>query len=1086
MPYVFRVTIPPPICSYVIYLYISTLKLLPFPVFFFLLHLFLMTAPSHSKRSRKEVRLGKNPDVVYCEEDRIGQGQFGTVYRGLCPATNTVVAVKLLRDLLSAGNSEVVSRGRTAAPETETTHDSKNGATTAAKPRPRFPSELELLWTLRGDHCPNIVHVLSVWNKPRKHHSNASGNAGKAAGGGESDGANQPSSASAARTADTRERHSNVYVLVTEYCEGGDLQHRLQALDSNVPAHVARSFTYQLCNALYTLKRRRIVHRDIKPANLLLSTRDWETATLKVADFGMAKAAPVPKAVKSDSTNSGREDGDAAAAATSGLLHDGDDDESSTLPSTLFYSEMGTPMYMSPERIAGQPYDYKADVYSAGMVLLEMMRGACVRVTRVSQLRTMVPETIQRMRVRYTAKGEAPPAWLDLVQRMTATDPALRYSVEDVLRHTWFTEAVGPALPPLTFALPPEAQQRKAVGTAVNDAAAEDTAVTVAATSDAAHEMEGVHGVDSSPGQPAATTAATMDPSTVAAADAPSSNPAPNDDAVHETVTKALPSPTPAEAAATTASGGCRRQEPLSHWTLLGVCAGIDPRHNTARCVYTGLVPKSRHGAPLNTTTTTTATTAVQSTAFSLPAACGPHIITHAVRGFVDAVYLYVLQDELDPVGGLTLVSFLVELVQNGFGTYLECLESLGGANASSTVATTPNTSTTLVADSGSGNNAVCVNGHRFVVKDVGGLPEVWRQLMVRLSHAQAVYKAQLPSRMLQDAALWRRRVLTATLPPANAAGGGNEPAEAREAENSRLYADLTSSSEGEAAMPGLPNVASITNVSVAAAASAAAEPAAATSSSPPLRVYTLSTRAEQLIFAKAVDCVQTEALAALMAAPVLPSHESAALSAEDRRASAHSGDGNPLDAADCLEEEEAAAAAAARARCSRAARGLSSAPSAPFVASPAGRRRRPSWSATLTAANAVDVAAAMPSHRGIALLRVLLQRAVLNAAEVGLESESLAATTRSAPLDPSAVSPVASQRGGPANLSTTPPPPSCASPPAAAVGTSLEASDAEPGGCAFVVQVPVYATLQPSDVQVVESLLCAATRVFINACNAS
>ncbi|KPA78219.1 hypothetical protein ABB37_06380 [Leptomonas pyrrhocoris] len=1047
-----------------------------------------MITPSHPRRTRKEVRLGKNPDVVYCEEDRIGQGQFGTVYRGRCPATDTVVAVKMLRDIPAVGVSEAASTcrpDRTTAPEA----DGRENSTSTPKPRPRFPSELELLWALRGDHCPNIVHVLSVWNKPRKHHSTGGTTSAerRSSSGGGNDGSPPPSSTSTAasspRRADTHERHSNMYVLVTEYCEGGDLQHRLQALDSNVPTHVARSFTYQLCNALYTLKRRRIVHRDIKPANLLLTSRDWETATLKVGDFGMAKAAPAPTAVRKGegaaAAEANTEDSDAAA----GLMHDVDGDESNPLPSTLFYSEVGTPMYMSPERIAGQPYDYKADVYSAGMVLLEMLLGSCVRVTRVSQLRTMVPETIQRIRRRYTAKGGEAPVWLDLVQKMTATDPAQRYSVEEVLRHPWFAAGVGPALPPLTFELPSEEREMEKEPAAAEDAgrdggrSVEDARLT--GHDGAADQAEAAAPLKSAATDAAATASAKH--------------------AVHD-ATAVLPPPIHTEAdrqeendaGISTPARGEHRQGPPSSWSLLGVCTGIELQHNTARCVCTGPTPKSKHSGLASVNHVATATTAAAAVsaaaALALPAACGPHVITHAVRGFVDSVYLYALQDELDPVGGLTLISFLVELVQNGFGAYLECLESLGsGGGAGTSTTATAGTDGPSALENSSG---VCIDGHRFVVKEVGGLPEVWQRLMVRLSHAKTVYTAQLPPRMLQNAALWRRRVLRTTTGGAAAAEDGVKDADA---EDSNLYAASTSSSEEEAAMPGLPNVASITNVAAAAhgpmllpaaatTTTTAAAAAAGGAGSPPLRAYTLSTRAEQLIFEKAVDYLQSEALAVLMTPPTLPPPPQDCREEGQRRMGEPSGDRRDLDTTDCLEEEEEAS----KIRHSRVA---------PVPPSPSASSSRRLSSTTTAGANTSAAAstahAAMPPHRGIALLRVLLQRAVLSVAQVGLEPEGPFAA-RSPPLEPSAVSPVVvvTPRGDAVNnpfaapTRTSSPSSTTVTAAVAAVAPSTnswEGGETEAGGYAFVVQVPVYATLQRTDVEVVENLLCAATRVFTN-----
>lgn len=90
-----------------------------------------------------------------------------------------------------------------------------------------------------------------------------------------------------------------------------------------------------LASGLVFLWRRNLIHRDIKPQNLLLSA-NAETATLKIADFGFARHL--------------------ATAA---------------LAETL----CGSPLYMAPEILCFEKYDGKADLWSAGTVLFEMLAG---------------------------------------------------------------------------------------------------------------------------------------------------------------------------------------------------------------------------------------------------------------------------------------------------------------------------------------------------------------------------------------------------------------------------------------------------------------------------------------------------------------------------------------------------------------------------------------------------------------------------------------------------------------------------------------------------------------------------------------
>jgi serine/threonine-protein kinase len=85
-----------------------------------------------------------------------------------------------------------------------------------------------------------------------------------------------------------------------------------------------------------------IVHRDIKPENILLSG-----ATAVVTDFGIAKAVEAAT----------------AAAETSMAL-------------TRFGACVGTPRYMAPEQVLGDPaIDHRADIYSYGLVAYELLAG---------------------------------------------------------------------------------------------------------------------------------------------------------------------------------------------------------------------------------------------------------------------------------------------------------------------------------------------------------------------------------------------------------------------------------------------------------------------------------------------------------------------------------------------------------------------------------------------------------------------------------------------------------------------------------------------------------------------------------------
>ncbi len=98
-----------------------------------------------------------------------------------------------------------------------------------------------------------------------------------------------------------------------------------------------------VCNVLAEAHRAGIIHRDIKPDNIFLHQSE-EGEVVKVVDFGIAKFI-------------GEQDAMQANTLT----------EAGTV--------IGTPTYMAPERLGCNPYDWKSDVYSVGVMLFEMLAG---------------------------------------------------------------------------------------------------------------------------------------------------------------------------------------------------------------------------------------------------------------------------------------------------------------------------------------------------------------------------------------------------------------------------------------------------------------------------------------------------------------------------------------------------------------------------------------------------------------------------------------------------------------------------------------------------------------------------------------
>ena len=135
-------------------------------------------------------------------------------------------------------------------------------------------------------------------------------------------------------------------VLIMELVEGTTLADLL-ALGDRVPLADALAIARQVATALEAAHERGIIHRDLKPSNIILRP----DGTAKVLDFGLAKAL----------------------ATTA----DGAEPPQSTVTLTDPYGGIGpgTPAYLSPEQARGQAADTRADIWSFGCVLYEMLTG---------------------------------------------------------------------------------------------------------------------------------------------------------------------------------------------------------------------------------------------------------------------------------------------------------------------------------------------------------------------------------------------------------------------------------------------------------------------------------------------------------------------------------------------------------------------------------------------------------------------------------------------------------------------------------------------------------------------------------------
>jgi serine/threonine-protein kinase len=182
------------------------------------------------------------------------------------------------------------------------------------------------------------------------------------------------------------------YAISMEYFPSHTLAAELSG-DRPMATEQAVRYGIDICRGMSVAHQMGIVHRDLKPANILIN----DDRLLKIVDFGVAAA---------------QREGDAQLTKTGYVI--------------------GSPKYMAPEQILGKPIDPRADIYSTGVVLYEMLTGLAP-YTQGDHMAIMYQHVQGKARPLDEVNPRIPKALTAVISRAMAVDKLRRYqSMEEL------------------------------------------------------------------------------------------------------------------------------------------------------------------------------------------------------------------------------------------------------------------------------------------------------------------------------------------------------------------------------------------------------------------------------------------------------------------------------------------------------------------------------------------------------------------------------------------------------------------------------------------------------------------------------
>ena len=232
----------------------------------------------------------------------------------------------------------------------------------------------------------------------------------------------------------------DLYYMVMEFVMGETLQSRLKRLNDSkrrLSVKEVITFSAEICDAAFYAHQRGMIHRDIKPANIMLDVNGRAI----LMDFGIARMV-----------------GASQHTATGAVL--------------------GTAMYMSPEQIQGIQTDARADIYSIGVTLFEMLSGKppfeadSAMTLMMMHLNDPVPDLLEM-------HPDTPPELIAITHKALAKNRDARYQSASEMAHALRNMPEQPQKTPVVVSQPSHPLPVSPEATMVEAAVVKNTGETI-------------------------------------------------------------------------------------------------------------------------------------------------------------------------------------------------------------------------------------------------------------------------------------------------------------------------------------------------------------------------------------------------------------------------------------------------------------------------------------------------------------------------------------------------------------------------------------------------------------------------------